>query len=109
LPPLLTEQWEQLVRVIMAVIGDRCAIEWQGYVPIDLPAGWTRLGFTADPGVLEANLPPCKEWLQFQRWLVTLEELAGTVGLRSFRATPVPAGTGGGSHLLFGGTSIEEN
>jgi uncharacterized protein (DUF2126 family)/transglutaminase-like putative cysteine protease len=109
LPPLLTEQWEQLVRVIIAVIGDRCAIEWQGYVPVDLPAGWTRLGFTADPGVLEVNLPPCKEWLQFQHWLLTLEELAGTVGLRSFRTTPFPAGTGGGSHLLFGGASIEEN
>jgi uncharacterized protein (DUF2126 family)/transglutaminase-like putative cysteine protease len=109
IPPLLTKQWEQLVRVITAIVGDQCAVEWQGYVPIDLPADWTRLGFTADPGVLEVNLPPCKEWLEFQRWLVTLEELAATVGLRSFRAAALPAGTGGGSHLLFGGTSIEEN
>jgi uncharacterized protein (DUF2126 family)/transglutaminase-like putative cysteine protease len=109
LPPLLTEQWEQLVRIITAAIGDRCAVDWQGYVPVDLPATWTRLGFTADPGVLEVNLPPCKEWLEFQQWLVTLEKLAGTIDLRSFRAEPLPAGTGGGSHLLFGGISIEEN
>ena len=32
-----------------------------------------------------------------------------TIGLRSFRAEPLPAGTGGGSHLLFGGISIDEN
>jgi uncharacterized protein (DUF2126 family)/transglutaminase-like putative cysteine protease len=109
LPPLLTKQWEQLVRIITAAIGDRCAVDWQGYVPVDLPSTWTRLGFTADPGVLEVNLPACKEWLEFQQWLVTLEKIAETIGLRSFRVEPLPAGTGGGSHLLFGGMSIDEN
>jgi uncharacterized protein (DUF2126 family)/transglutaminase-like putative cysteine protease len=109
LPPLLTEQWEQLVRVIKAAIGDRCAVDWQGYLPVDLPSTWTRVGFTADPGVLEVNLPPCKEWPEFQWWLVTLEKLAKTIGLRSFRTEPLPAGTGGGSHLLFGGISLDEN
>jgi uncharacterized protein (DUF2126 family)/transglutaminase-like putative cysteine protease len=109
LPPLLTEQWEKLVRIIMAAVGDRCAVDWQGYVPVDLPSTWTRLGFTADPGVLEVNLPPCKEWAEYQRWLVTLEKIAGPIGLRSYREKPFPAGTGGGAHLLFGGISIEEN
>jgi uncharacterized protein (DUF2126 family)/transglutaminase-like putative cysteine protease len=109
LPPLLTEQWEQLVRIITASIGDRCAVDWQGYVPVDLPPTWTRLGFTADPGVLEVNMPPCKEWQEFQQWLVILEQIAETIGLRSFRAEPLPAGTGGGAHLLFGGISIDEN
>jgi uncharacterized protein (DUF2126 family)/transglutaminase-like putative cysteine protease len=109
LPPLLTEQWEKLVRIVMAAVGDRCAVDWQGYVPVDLPSTWTRLGFTADPGVLEVNLPPCKEWAEYQRWLVTLEKIAGPIGLRSYREKPFPAGTGGGAHLLFGGISIEEN
>jgi uncharacterized protein (DUF2126 family)/transglutaminase-like putative cysteine protease len=109
LPPLLTEQWEKLVRLLTAAVGDRCTVDWQGYVPVDLPSSWTRLGFTADPGVLEVNLPPCKEWLEFQRWLVILEKIAQEIGLRSFRAEPLPAGTGGGSHLLFGGVSIDEN
>jgi uncharacterized protein (DUF2126 family)/transglutaminase-like putative cysteine protease len=109
LPPLLTEQWEKLVRIITAAVGDRCAVDWQGYVPVDLPATWTRLGFTADPGVLEVNLPPCKEWVEYQQWLVRLEKIAGTIGLRSYREKPFPAGTGGGAHLLFGGISIDEN
>jgi uncharacterized protein (DUF2126 family)/transglutaminase-like putative cysteine protease len=109
LPPLLTEQWEPLVRLITAAVGDRCVVDWQGYLPVDLPSTWTRLGFTADPGVLEVNLPPCKEWTEFQQWLVILEKIAGTIGLRSFREKPFPAGTGGGSHLLFGGVSIDEN
>ncbi|MBV8142961.1 MAG: transglutaminase family protein [Verrucomicrobia bacterium] len=109
LPPLLIEQWERLVRVIAATVGDRYAVEWQGYLPVDLPSTWTRLGFTADPGVLEVNLPVCKSWLEYQKWILALEERAETIGLRSFREEPLPAGTGGGSHLLFGGFSIEEN
>jgi uncharacterized protein (DUF2126 family) len=109
LPPLLTAQWEWLVRIVTTAIGDRCSVEWQGYLPVDLPTTWSRLGFAADPGVLEVNLPACKDWLEFQRWLVTLEKLAEAIGLRSFRAEPLPAGTGGGAHLLFGGVSIEEN
>ncbi len=109
LPPLLTEQWERMVRIITAAIGDRCAVEWQGYLPVDLPSTWTRLGFTADPGVLEVNLPPCKDWFEFQRWLVILEKLGTAADLRTFRVEPFPVGTGGGSHLLFGGISIDEN
>ena len=109
LPPLLTEQWDRLVRIINVAIADRAAVDWQGYLPVDLPSTWTRLGFTADPGVLEVNLPACKTWLEYQQWLVTLEKRAETIGLRSFRAEPLPTGTGGGSHLLFGGISIEEN
>ena len=109
LPPLLTAEWERLVRIITAAIGDRCAVDWQGYLPVDLPSNWTRLGFTADPGVLEVNLPPCRDWLEFQRWLVTLGKLAETTGLQTVRTEPFPAGTGGGAHLLFGGISVEEN
>jgi uncharacterized protein (DUF2126 family)/transglutaminase-like putative cysteine protease len=109
IPPLLTEQWKQLIDIIAAAIGDRCAVDWQGYLPVDLPTDWTRIGFSADPGVLEVNLPPCKTWTEYQQWLVTLEKLAETIGLRTFRSGPHPAGTGGGSHLLFGGISIEEN
>jgi uncharacterized protein (DUF2126 family)/transglutaminase-like putative cysteine protease len=109
LPPLLTEQWEKLVRMITAAIGNHCSVDWQGYLPVDLPTTWTRLGFTADPGVLEVNLPPCKEWLEYRKWLIILEEIAEKIGLRSYRMEAFPAGTGGGSHLLFGGISIDEN
>lgn len=109
LPPLLIAHWEELIRKISAAVGDICAVHWQGYLPIDLPATWTRLGLAADPGVLEVNLPPCKVWVDYQEWLYTLEKIAEEIGLRSFRENPFPAGTGGGSHLLFGGISIDQN
>ena len=109
LPPLLTEQWEQLIRIVAAAVGDVCAVHWQGYLPVDLSSDWSRIGFSADPGVLEVNLPPCKNWTEYQEWLVTLDKLAETIGLRTFRGGPHPAGTGGGSHLLFGGMSVDKN
>ncbi len=109
LPPLLTEHWEILIRKIAAAVGETCAVIWQGYLPVDLPSSWTRLGLAADPGVLEVNLPACKEWVQYQEWLLTLDNIAEEVGLRSFRENPLPAGTGGGSHLLFGGISLDQN
>jgi uncharacterized protein (DUF2126 family) len=59
--------------------------------------------------VLELNLPPSKTWLNYQEWLYAVEKIAEEVGLQSFRERPFPAGTGGGSHLLFGGMSIDEN
>jgi uncharacterized protein (DUF2126 family)/transglutaminase-like putative cysteine protease len=108
-PPLLAEQWEKLIDILAAAIGDRCAVHWQGYLPVDLPSDWTRIGFSADPGVLEVNLPPCKKWAEFQSWLLTLEKLAETIGLCTIRIGPLPAGTGGGAHLLFGGISVENN
>jgi uncharacterized protein (DUF2126 family)/transglutaminase-like putative cysteine protease len=109
LPPLLFAQWEELIRKICAAVSDMCAIYWQGYLPIDLPSTWTRLGLAADPGVLEVNLPPCKQWVDYHEWLLKLDKIAGKVGLRSFREGFFQTGTGGGSHLLFGGVSIGEN
>ena len=108
-PPLFTDQWETLIRILTASIGDQCAVQWQGYLPADLPSDWTRLGFSADPGVLEVNLPPCKTWAEFQQWLVNLEKHSAAIGLCTIRTEPYPAGTGGGSHLLFGGISIDTN
>jgi uncharacterized protein (DUF2126 family)/transglutaminase-like putative cysteine protease len=109
LPPLLTEPWEKLIQAIAKIVAGQCTTRWEGYVPVDLPPDWSRLGFTADPGVLEVNLPPCKTWLEFQEWLARLEELSQSIGLRTFRTQPAFAGTGGGCHILFGGITIEQN
>jgi uncharacterized protein (DUF2126 family)/transglutaminase-like putative cysteine protease len=109
LPPLLTEPWQKLIQAIAEIVAGRCTTRWEGYVPVDLPPDWSRLGFTADPGVLEVNLPPCKTWSEFQEWLVRLEELSQSLELRTFRTQPAFAGTGGGCHILFGGVSIEQN
>jgi len=109
LPPLLIAQWEELIRKVAAAVGETCVVDWQGYLPIDLPSTWIRLGLSADPGVLEVNLPACKSWLNYQEWFCTVDKIAQEVGLRSFREAPFPAGTGGGAHLLFGGISIDQN
>ncbi len=109
LPPLLTEPWIQLIRAVHSASGQSCRIRWQGYVPVDLPTTWKRLGFTADPGVLEVNLPPCETWKEFQEWLVHLDTLSQVIGLRTCKTRRFEVGTGGGCHLLFGGVSLEEN
>lgn len=108
LPPLLTTQLEHLVRLILELAGEGCIIRWQGYVPVDLPPTWERIGFTADPGVLEVNLPPCTTWAEYRAWLEKLDSIALENGLRSYREGAQPLGTGGGSHLLFGGPAIEQ-
>jgi uncharacterized protein (DUF2126 family)/transglutaminase-like putative cysteine protease len=108
LPPLLTAPLEHLVRLILELAGEECAIRWQGYIPVDLPPTWERIGFTADPGVLEVNLPPCTTWAEYRAWLEKLDSIAVEIGLRSYREGAQPVGTGGGSHLLFGGPAIEQ-
>src|SRR5262249_28778798 len=86
--------------------------QFEGYVPIDLDPKWGRLGLTADPGVLEVNLPPCATWREYDRWLAELEAAAAKVGLRSWKPDKfrgAHAGTGGGNHLLFGGPTLDRN
>ena len=84
---------------------------FEGYLPPDVDASWMRLGLTADPGVLEVNLPPCETWEDYHRWLVWLEEAGAAAGLRSWKlsAQGDATGTGGGNHLIFGGPTLETN
>jgi uncharacterized protein (DUF2126 family)/transglutaminase-like putative cysteine protease len=109
LPPLLTAQFESLIRMIYRIADQPNAIRWQSYVPVDLPADWSRIAFTADPGVLEVNLPPCPSWKTYQSWIERLEAIGRKHGLRCFKEDGLTVGTGGGNHLLFGGPSLERN
>lgn len=108
LPPLLTAPLEYLVRLILELTGEECVVRWQGYIPVDLPATWRRIGLTADPGVLEVNLPPCLSWTEYRDWLEKLDSIAVEIGLRSYREEDHQLGTGGGNHLLFGGPTTEQ-
>ncbi|MBV9658613.1 MAG: transglutaminase family protein [Verrucomicrobia bacterium] len=120
LPPLLATPWSELLDICVAAL-QRCDItefRLEGYVPADDTGRWCRLGLTADPGVLEVNLPPCETWTDYARWLIQLERAGAKAGLRSFKEIPADAasdeppaqaGTGGGNHLLFGGPSTDEN
>jgi uncharacterized protein (DUF2126 family)/transglutaminase-like putative cysteine protease len=108
LPPLLTAPFEQLVRVCSELLRS-VAVNWQGYAPVDLPFDWCHLVFSADPGVLEVNLPPCTEWKHYQDWIDKLTRIGDSVGLRSYKEGGAVLGTGGGNHILFGGVDVEQN
>ena len=117
LPPLERLPSEELLRAISdlaqepALGGGLSSPLFSGLLPLDAADGWQVLGLTADPGVLEINLPVCHCWAEYRHWLQLLEAAAAEVGLCSWRATPTggQGGTGGGNHLLWGGPDLERN
>ena len=110
LPPLERLPLEQLLQLIA-----RHSKGWptpllSGLLPVDVDNHWQVLGFTADPGVLEINLPVCHSWQEYADWLELLEEAGAAAGLRTWKHIGARVeGTGGGNHLLFGGPSLEEH
>ena len=113
LPPLLQAPFIELLDKIMyrLAVLNVTKYYFEGYLPQDEGNRWVRVGLTADPGVLEVNIPPCETWQEYHRWLLILEETGRACGLRSWKenAQGDAAGTGGGNHLLFGGPSLDEN
>lgn len=117
LPPLLHAPFQELLGILTTELsangfGRPELHAFEGYLPIDLDPTWSRLGLTADPGVLEVNLPPCTTWREYHDWLVALESAAHKCGLRSWKVDTfrgAQAGTGGGNHLLFGGPNLDAN
>lgn len=69
------------------------------------------MGLAADPGVLEVNLPPALTWKEFDCWLSRCAAAAEVVDLRLTKnqLNGVVRGSGGGSHLAFGGPDLERN
>ncbi|QEY32627.1 hypothetical protein EVJ50_10745 [Synechococcus sp. RSCCF101] len=110
LPPLAMAPWLDLLDAIAGLAGGWSRPRLGGVMPFDVGGRWQVLGLTADPGVLEVNLPVCARWRDYAGWLQLLEEAGAAVGLRSWRAgQPWASGTGGGNHLLWGGPSLERN
>jgi uncharacterized protein (DUF2126 family)/transglutaminase-like putative cysteine protease len=109
LPPVLTSEFESLIRMVQQSVAQPENIRWQSYLPVDLLMDWSRIAFTADPGVLEVNLPPCLDWKTYQTWMQRLQRVAEELGMRCFKQDRLTVGTGGGNHLLFGGPSLERN
>lgn len=113
MPPVLQEHFLALLQIIEHALreADLGRVEMQGYLPPDESGLWIQLGLTADPGVLEVNLPPCADWQEYDHWIHVVTHAATAVGLRSWKQAPggFPDGTGGGNHLLWGGPTIETN
>jgi uncharacterized protein (DUF2126 family) len=110
LPPLSRAPLEQLLALIAAASAPWSKPELSGVLPYDTGEHWQVLGLTADPGVLEVNLPVCPSWRAYAEWIALLEEAGAAVGLRSWKQVGEQReGTGGGNHLLWGGPSLESN
>jgi uncharacterized protein (DUF2126 family) len=108
LPPLDRLRLEQLLAAIADASTAWSEPELSGALPLDTAGHWEVLGITADPGVLEVNLPVCGTWFEYASWLGVLEQAGDAVGLRSWQwRDERKVGTGGGNHLLWGGPSLE--
>ncbi|WP_246833724.1 transglutaminase family protein [Synechococcus sp. CB0101] len=108
LPPLEREPLEVLLQRLAAHSPGWKEPELSGVLPWDAYAHWQVLGLTADPGVLEVNLPVCHTWHDYAGWIQLLDEAGAAVGLRSWKQQGSRTeGTGGGNHLLLGGPSLE--
>ncbi len=111
LPPLRQAAWTELLAAVEAAIPSGLAADLSGYMPEDEAGIWRGVVLSADPGVLEINLPPCRDWQEYDGWLRALERAQQAAGLRSWKLgrDGRPGGTGGGHHLLFGGETVDTN
>ncbi|MCQ8241046.1 DUF2126 domain-containing protein [Rhizosaccharibacter radicis] len=108
LPPLyLAEDWLALVEAVEAVAArEGRAVMLEGYAP---PHD-TRLrsfSVTPDPGVIEVNVHPALNWGEQVERTEQLYREARAVGLgtEKFLLDGRHVGTGGGNHVVMGGTT----
>lgn len=113
IPPLDWVAYESLVGLILELARalDLKDLVFCGYGPEKSGAALVKMGLAADPGVLEVNLPPCATWSDYDKVLKQCSHAATTVGLQLTKAqlNGIVYGTGGGSHLAFGGPDLERN
>lgn len=111
LPPLAREPLRRLLQAVADSLQGLAAPRLSGVLPFDAGDGWQVLGLTADPGVLEINLPVCHGWGEYHLWLQRLEQAGERVGLRSWKdlGDGRQEGTGGGNHLLWGGPALSQH
>lgn len=112
-PPLEWSGFRALIGVLRGIVVelDLRNIVFCGYAPTETGGEILSLGLAADPGVLEVNLPPTETWADYDRVLQQCARAAAEVGLQltKFQLNGAVHGTGGGSHLAFGGPNAEAN
>lgn len=113
LPPLPdAESFSQLVAAVERTAAELSSppISIEGYAPAEEP-GWESLSVIPDPGVIEVNLPPARDWKSLERTVTRLFAAAGDCGLKGTRMLPSgeTAPTGGGAHLVLGGAAPDQN
>ena len=82
----------------------------EGYAPAADPR-LRSIGVTPDPGVLEINMPPARNWRELEQINVVVDEAARRNRLTSekFSLSGNRNATGGGSHIVIGGATLEES
>lgn len=113
IPPLEWTAFLALIRLVREQLEllDLRDVVFCGYGPEKSGETLVKLGLAADPGVLEVNLPPCGRWEDYDRVLKQCAAAAASVGLGLTKRQLNGAihGTGGGSHLAFGGPDLPRN
>jgi uncharacterized protein (DUF2126 family)/transglutaminase-like putative cysteine protease len=112
LPPLFSaEDWLELAAAIEATaqeVGHKVVLE--GYLPPSDPR-LRHFSVTPDPGVIEVNVHPASNWAEHVSRTEQLYEEASQVGLTTekFMLDGRHVGTGGGNHVVMGGTHAEDS
>lgn len=113
IPPLTLPAFRELIILMRRLINaaDLSDLLLCGYAPNETQDALIVLGLAADPGVLEVNLPPSKSWHDYNKILLQCTKAAAAVELQltKMQLNGVVYGTGGGSHLTFGGESLDTN
>jgi uncharacterized protein (DUF2126 family) len=113
IPPLEWPDFRRLLAILAEVAEKSGGRNWVfcGYGPAEAGDALTVYGLAADPGVLEINLPPANSWQGFAEMLQTVHQAAAEVDLVTVKChlNGAVRGTGGGSHLAFGGPSEKPN
>jgi uncharacterized protein (DUF2126 family)/transglutaminase-like putative cysteine protease len=111
-PPLMAaEDWLDLVAAVEATAKEFATpVILEGYLPPSDP-GLQHFSVTPDPGVIEVNIHPGTSWAEHIARTETLYEEARQVGLATekFMIDGRHVGTGGGNHVVMGGSTPEES
>ena len=82
----------------------------EGYAPAPDPR-LRSFSVTPDPGVLEINLPPARNWDELEEINTILDEeaRANRMTAEKFDVSGAHKTTGGGSHIVIGGASVMDS
>ena len=111
-PPLFDAvDWLELAAAVEATaleMGERVVLE--GYPPPSDPR-LNNFSVTPDPGVIEVNIHPSTNWADHVERTEQLYAQARQVGMATekFLLDGRHVGTGGGNHVVMGGTTVAES
>jgi uncharacterized protein (DUF2126 family) len=108
MPPIpRLEGYLELVSLIEKTAGETAMpVVLEGYSPPDDPR-LASLKVTPDPGVIEVNIQPMRNWSELVTGTTELYEIARLtrLGTEKFLLDGRHTGTGGGNHIVLGGAT----